>query len=120
MHGASWGMGIDKCNQGYYGRGLYLAEKAQYSSNHYAYTSTSVGTRKLILCRAAIGIPHDLGTETSPNLVAPPKTNAINALGESVTVDATCVQGGPHAGSIMYVHYSHGLAYPEYLVEFRA
>ena len=115
---------------GFYGTGLYLAERACYSDGTapesvvkktYAHVDAAAGTRSLLLCRAALGNHHDYGTETQESLTMPPKDTSSGLLFDSI-------RGGPHRpdrsgpgdrDSAMYVLYDSCQAYPDYIVTYR-
>jgi hypothetical protein len=115
---------------GFYGAGLYLAERAIYSNDDkYVHCCTTVDVRpvrprtvrvrQLLLCRAALGKWHDYRDKIKPDLKMPPTE------GGGVLYDS--VRGGPHqptrqgAGdneSRMFVLYDLAQAYPEYVVSY--
>jgi hypothetical protein len=83
-------------SKGFYGTGLYLAEKARYSGSigsRYAYCphypDTSV--RQLVLARAAVGKAHDYGTtvDSDTKALRKPPNEKPDVLYDSV-------MGGPH------------------------
>lgn len=106
---------------GFYGRGLYLAEKAQYSDASYVHCPDHPDTRRrqLVLVRAAVGTPVDFEDRIDRTLTKPPE-EAPGKLFDSV-------KGGPHQpkkrgpgcnDSTMYVLYDLAQAYPEYIVTY--
>eukprot|EP00729_Bicosta_minor_P008334 gene8334-25276_t len=106
---------------GFYGRGLYLAKKAQYSDASYVHCPDHPDTRRrqLVLVRAAVGTPVDFEDRIDRTLTKPPE-EAPGKLFDSV-------KGGPHrpkksgAGandSVMVVLYDLAQAYPEYIVTY--
>mmetsp|Transcript_8486 Transcript_8486/g.21756 ORF Transcript_8486/g.21756 Transcript_8486/m.21756 type:complete len:648 (+) Transcript_8486:1687-3630(+) len=119
-------------SKGFYGRGLYLAERARYSSyDTYAHMpdrGSHPNRRQLIVVRAAVGRARDFGStvnDATQALAQPPE--------ELSGTRYDSVRGGPHhpfyrAGhpfykkgpddSAMYVLYEPGQAYPEYVVTF--
>lgn len=107
--------------QGYYGSGIYMAEKARYSDCQYAYEED--GERQLILGRAFVGKYRDFGQEKVRLVDAPPLTD------DEPAIKACCVKGGPHPptttrdtraqASAMYVFYEHYQVFPEYILSYR-
>jgi hypothetical protein len=111
---------------GFYGPGLYLAEKARYSNDDRYVHQVPAGTlgrrlahRQLLLCRAVLGVSFDFGEIIDRDLKKPPE--------ESAGVLYDSVRGGPHqprtagAGdndSPIFVLYDLAQAYPEYVVTF--
>jgi serine/threonine protein kinase len=115
---------------GFYGAGLYLAERARYSNHdQYVHRCTTVDVRQvrpstkrvrqLLLCRAALGVSYPFDEKTNKDLKMPPTE------GGGVLYDSVC--GGPHqptragAGdndSRMFVLYDLAQAYPEYVVSY--
>ena len=111
---------------GFYGPGLYLAEKARYSNDDRYVHQVPGGTlgchrshRQLLLCRAALGLSFDFGDDVRKDLKKPPE--------ESAGVLYDSVRGGPHqprtagAGdndSPIFVLYDLAQAYPEYVVTY--
>ena len=108
----------------YYGRGLYLAEKACYSHS-YAHNKKGAGKgapeKQLLLVRAVLGDPYEFkGCGTDSTLTMPPKDSSGNMHHS--------VKGGPHKptsgrgpglnASIMYVLYELHQAYPEYILTY--
>ena len=81
---------------GFYGAGLYLAEKARYSNDdryvHHVAAAPSLlrrsARRQLLLCRAALGTPFDFGDVIDRDTTQPPA--------ESPGVLYDSVRGGPH------------------------
>jgi hypothetical protein len=112
---------------GFYGPGLYLAEKARYSNDDRYVHQVPAGTlgrhrayRQLLLCRAGLGVSFDFGEIVHKDLKKPPE--------ESAGVLYDSVRGGPHQPGIagagdndspMFVLYDLAQAYPEYVVTFR-
>jgi hypothetical protein len=111
---------------GFYGPGLYLAEKARYSNDDRYVHQVPAGTlgchrshRQLLLCRAALGVSFDFGEIVQKDLKKPPE--------ESAGVLYDSVRGGPHRPGIagsgdndspMFVLYDLAQAYPEYVVTY--
>ena len=104
---------------GFYGPGLYLAERARYS-NHDKYVHCCQEHRQLLLCCAALGESVDFCEKIDSELTKPP-TESDGVLYDSV-------RGGPHrptksgAGeddSPMFVLYDITQAYPEYVVSYK-
>ena len=107
---------------GFYGGGLYLAEKARYSNGGYVHCPDhpDTSTRQILLVRAAIGTPKVYaGASIARDLTKPPE-EAPGKLFDSV-------KGGPHRptssgpgrnDSAMYVLYDLAQAYPEYIVTY--
>jgi len=104
---------------GFYGPGLYLAERARYS-NHDQYVHRCQEHCQLLLCRAALGESYDFGENIEKDLKKPP-TESVGVLYDSV-------RGGPHrptkagAGeddSPMFVVYDLAQAYPEYVISYK-
>ena len=74
-------------NAGFYGRGLYLADKASYSNGTaektYAFVDSD-GTRSLLLVRAALGRVSDFSSAIDRDLRMPPKDDHSGLLYDSV------------------------------------
>ena len=129
-------VGLDPrfARRSFYGRGLYLAEKARYSNGdarkRYVYYPDHPDTRRrqLLLVRAAVGLPHDYGIRVDAeenrqgtrHLTKPPLEEASGKLFDSV-------KAGPHRpghsgpganDSGMVVLYDLAQAYPEYIVTY--
>ena len=111
-------------NTGFYGKGLYLAEKARYSNGTaektYAFVEPD-GTRSLLLVRAALGRQCVFADAIDRELRMPPRDEDSGLLCDSV-------QGGPHRpqksgpgamDSCIHVVYDVGQVYPEYVVKYR-
>ena len=128
-------VGLDPrfAREGFYGRGLYLAEKARYSNGDagrsYAHCPEypHTRTRQLLLVRAAVGLPHTYGVRVDAKdnkrgtryLTRPPE-EAPGKLYDSV-------KGGPHRpassgpganDSECVVLYDLAQAYPEFIITY--
>jgi len=110
---------------GYYGGGLYLAERARYSNyGRYPHVLQDRRRRQLVLLRAAVGRPRDYGHTVSKEtraLTMPPQE------GPGVLFDA--VRGGLHHPERLGVHvhpdasrmvvlYDLAQAYPAFIVTY--
>jgi len=117
-------------SQGFYGHGLYLAEKARYANAGYVHCPNhpDTTTRQILLVRAAVGLPHDFGThvdrdkgnEKGTRHLKKPPEESPGKLYDSV-------KGGPHRprktgpgenDSCMVVLYDLAQAYPEYILTY--
>jgi hypothetical protein len=112
---------------GFYGNGLYLAEKARYSNSDYAHRLPEIAgqtpQRQLILVRASVGRYCDYGWNIDRTLQLPPAEPGRFTQGKRYD----SVRGGPHrpktAGpgdndSVMFVLYDYSLFYAEYVVTY--
>jgi hypothetical protein len=101
--------------KGFYGTGIYGAEKASYSHS-YTYRVGTVDSkpdcRQMLLCKFVLGEHKDYGMQTDNELRLPPLKPG------SVEVRYDSVRGGPHSGSTMHIVYSNDRVYPEYLVTY--
>mmetsp|Transcript_96429 Transcript_96429/g.274917 ORF Transcript_96429/g.274917 Transcript_96429/m.274917 type:complete len:167 (+) Transcript_96429:4528-5028(+) len=111
---------------GFFGHGLYLAEKARYSHGEpdFQYSHSNYnGTFSLLLVRATLGRCYDYKStvnRATKDLKMPPRDDQTTLLYDSV-------QGGPHRpaekgpgerDSVMCILYDLCQAYPEYIVEY--
>lgn len=113
------GFMVDYASAGFYGRGLYYAERPLYS-HLYAHRSTVDGVTHyaMLVCRVLCGRWRNMGTTTD---------RAMNRLKlPSALYDS--VLGGPHqpdgdgAGdrkSMMYVVYKEAQVYPDFIITYR-
>ena len=81
-----------------------------------------IGPRKeMFLANVLTGFAKDYGTTKQENLKRPPDVRyKWHPLWEDASAPGIydSVRGGPHSGTIMYVTYEKGYAYPSYLIEF--
>jgi hypothetical protein len=96
--------------KGFYGHGLYVAEKSEYS-DQYSFKNTDGAKRSIFLVRVALGEFRVYGSAQDNSLTKPPKNARTGRMYDSV-------QGGPHSGSMMYVVYDLQQVYPEYIVTY--
>jgi hypothetical protein len=91
--------------KGFYGTGIYGAEKASYSHS-YTYRAGTVDSkpdcRQMLLCKFVLGEDKDYGMQTNNELRLPP----LKPGSAGVRYDS--VRGGPHSGSTMHIVYSNG------------
>ena len=116
-------------SKGFYGHGLYLAEKAVYSNGtpgkEYCFKTSENGrqVRQLLLVRAVVGTCRDYGTTIN-------RGHSVDDMVQGSGVLFDSVRGGPHrpstsgtsgpgdCSSHMVVLYQLSQAYPEYLVTY--
>ena len=110
--------------KGFYGHGLYLAKKSNYSNKGYAFKKKEGGRdlRQLLFVRAAVGKPKKYGTAIDRGITVDKMADPENP---GCPYDS--VLGGPHTpsragdgpcSSTMVVLYDLSQAYPEYLVTY--
>ena len=114
--------GLDErmSKQGFYGKGIYLAEHARYSNGGYFHKDGATGRRQLLLVKAACGRPKEYGMRTHQSFN--PASDLVDKARSTPKVQVVfdSVRGGPHrsAGnqaSRMYVLYRNTQVYPAYL-----
>mmetsp|Transcript_23653 Transcript_23653/g.50182 ORF Transcript_23653/g.50182 Transcript_23653/m.50182 type:complete len:298 (+) Transcript_23653:594-1487(+) len=104
--------------QGYWGRGIYFADKASYSKD-YSYkppTSSSVAERpdaregesEMFLTRLLVG--KEIKLDQNRSLTVPPSDPSTGLKYNTVTGETQCSQ--------VWIVYENGRAYPEYLVRY--
>jgi serine/threonine protein kinase len=102
--------------KGFYGTGIYGAEKASYSDCYTYKVPEPVdgrqGCRRFLLVQFTLGKSKPFGTEIDRDLRLPPPL----LPGSSDRYDS--VSGGPHSGSMMHIVYENDMVYPKYLVTY--
>jgi len=83
-----------------------------------------VGEKQMILAQVAVGVSFNYKKSINRDLRRPPERPPPSTGGGpeiefrgAQLYDS--VKGGPHSGSIMYVVYDSGYAYPRYLITYR-
>ena len=98
---------------GFYGSGVYLAERAAYCHENFAYHVPRTQLRKqLIYARVVVGREHECGTDTEPTLTKPP-TGCHSVVGGPHKFDDDSVEA-----SRMCVVYDNAQVYPQYIVDY--
>jgi hypothetical protein len=101
--------------KGFYGTGIYGAEKASYSDCYTYKVPEPVdgrhGCRCFLLVQFALGNSKPYGTEIDRDLRLPPLLPSSSDRYDSVS-------GGPHSGSMMHIVYENDMVYPKYLVTY--
>jgi hypothetical protein len=102
--------------KGFYGTGIYGAEKASYSDSGYAFKCGTISgqsnCKKILLVKMALGNFKNYGKDIDRELRLPPMLPQSKDRFDSVT-------GGPHSGSIMHIVYTNEAVYPQYVVTYK-
>jgi len=103
IHNGDDGFDMRFSQAGMWGKGSYFAVNARYSHD-YCYTLSSGNTRQMFSAKVAIGKSVELASKA--DLIKPPEGY------DSVT--------GQTNGSVVYIVYENGRAYPEHLITYQA
>jgi poly [ADP-ribose] polymerase 10/14/15 len=91
-----------------YGKGVYFARDAVYSSSPRYSKPASDGTQQMFCARVAVGVP----TKGNSQMTAPPERDGMSHTRYDSTVDSM-------SNSSVVVVYHDAAAYPEFIVTFK-
>lgn len=116
------GLDMRFSQKGFYGEGIYQAERLEYSNGGYSYKlQDGSGNRAVILCRVLAGSVDQHGMDIDRDLKMP-RVKASSGL-DGVLERHDSVGGGPHragnGSSNMIVVYDNAQVYPEFVVTYR-
>lgn len=94
-----------------FGRGIYFAKEASYSDNGYAY-QTFNATKKMLYCKVNVG-----ECQVMQQHEGRPDMKDTDIRDRQRNIRYGCRMSNYH-GSDIYIIYSTGRAYPEYLIEY--
>jgi len=103
------GFDMRYCNSGLWGIAIYFAVNASYSVN-YAST-TPEGYKQMFMPRVLVG--DSVKSKQDDSLRKPPQKESSDGI--TIFYDAVC---GETAGSVVYMIYDFGRAYPDYLITY--
>ena len=94
-----------------FGRGIYFAKEASYSDSGYAF-QTATGTKEMLYCKVNVGECQVMQShEGRPDM----KDTDIRDHNRNIRYGC---RKSNYQGSDIYIIYSTGRAYPEYLIEY--